>query len=154
VTVDGADVLALSPGRRARWGIRRTFQTELLADELSGAGNVRVAAENSGAPAGATAAVLDLVGLADRASEPARYLDSFHRRLLEIARAAVGAPRLLLCDESGGGLAPDESTRLRDLLLALPAATGARVVVVDHGRKASGRPGWSRCRRATGCSPS
>jgi branched-chain amino acid transport system ATP-binding protein len=133
VHVDGVDILALSPARRARWGLRRTFQTELLADDLSVFDNVLVAAENTGAGARAAAHdALHLVGLEDEADEPAQRLDSFRRRLVEVARAAVATPRLMLLDEPGGGLAPDESARLRELILSLPASTEARVVVVDH----------------------
>jgi ABC-type branched-subunit amino acid transport system ATPase component len=58
-------------------------------------------------------------------------LSLFERRLLEIARAIVGDPKVVMLDEPGAGLAESESTRLRSIVERLPEL-GAQVLLVDH----------------------
>jgi len=54
------------------------------------------------------------------------------RRLVEVARAVVGKPKLVLLDEPAAGLADDETAVLRDVIRAIPEHIGALVVLVDH----------------------
>lgn len=134
VYVDGVDQTGLTPTQRARAGLRRTFQTELVVDELTVWDNVLTTAENSSAPkpADEVAHTLELFGLDHLALERAANLDSFERRLVEIARAAVGRPTHLLLDEPGGGLGVTETERLRDIIVRIPEQVGAAVLLVDH----------------------
>lgn len=119
------------PHRRARWGLRRTFQAEQLVLTLSVRDNVRVVVENLGAPRGDVDRVLDAVGL-DGRDRPAGVLSMLERRLLELARAMVGAPRLVCLDEPGAGLAEADALRLVPLIRSIAAAEAVVVLLVDH----------------------
>ena len=136
VQVDGTDILGMTPYQRARWGIRRTFQTEQVVDELTVAGNVAVMLDNSGVPrrerASAVARALALTGLTAWANRPTRVLNTFERRMVELARAAVGTPRVVMMDEPAAGLTDLETTELRATLQRVPEQTGAMLVLVDH----------------------
>ena len=106
VRVDGEDLLAMPPHRRARWGLRRTFQQEQVIDELSVRDNVLLTLEHAQLR-GAASAVSDAIELAGLGVSPhvtARRLDARQRRLLEIARAIVGEPRVVLLDEPAAGM--------------------------------------------------
>ncbi len=75
--------------------------------------NVIVGAYGAGpsddvATAGAAEAALEAVGLADRAARPAGELTNKELRLMELARALAGSPRLLLLDETLAGLGREE----------------------------------------------
>jgi ABC-type branched-subunit amino acid transport system ATPase component len=134
VTVDGASILRIPPYRRAARGIRRTFQTEQIAENLSIYQNVASAADHVPlrvAHAAAIGAALAFVGLDAGLDRRAGELSLFERRLLEIARAIVGDPKVVMLDEPGAGLAESESARLRSIVGRLPEL-GAQVLLVDH----------------------
>jgi ABC-type branched-subunit amino acid transport system ATPase component len=132
----GDDLLAIAPFRRARWGLRRTFQTEQVIADLSVYENVLLVHENTGAErATRRQDVLDavaFVGLTDLADRRAGSLGVAERRLVEVARAVVGRPRLVLLDEPAAGLPDDETERLGRLIRRIPDEIGAPVVLVDH----------------------
>jgi ABC-type branched-subunit amino acid transport system ATPase component len=132
--VDGASILRIPPHRRAARGIRRTFQTEQIAENLSISQNVASAADHVPlrvAHAAAIGAALGFVGLETGLDRRAGELSLFERRLLEIARAIVGDPKVVMLDEPGAGLAESESARLRSIVARLPEL-GAQVLLVDH----------------------
>jgi branched-chain amino acid transport system ATP-binding protein len=137
VPVDGAISFAgewidrLAPHRRAQWGMRRSFQQEQLVLTLSVRDNVQVVVENVGAPANDVERVLDAVGL-DGRDRPAGLLTMLERRLLEIARAMVGRPRLVLLDEPGAGLAEADAALLVPLIKALADPADTVVMLIDH----------------------
>jgi branched-chain amino acid transport system ATP-binding protein len=75
-------------------------------------------------------AVLEAVGLSDKADEAVRHLSHGEQRQLEIALAVAGSPRLLLLDEPTAGLSPAESHLMTGLLKTLdPAIT---ILVIEH----------------------
>ena len=131
VTYDGADLLGMPPHKRARWGLRRTFQQEQLALGLSAADNVLATAENIGAGRREAADALAAVGLTG-ADRPAAALSMLERRLLELAQVMVGSPRLIVLDEPGAGLSEAETEVLVPVIRAIAAWTGVSVVLVDH----------------------
>jgi len=131
VRFDGIDLLAMSPARRARWGLRRTFQQEQVIQELSGEDNVLLTAEHTGAGRDDVRTALDFVGL-ERPHRAGSRLTMLERRLVEFAKAIVGTPRIVLLDEPAAGLSSAETQRLATLITAMPDTFGVLVVLVDH----------------------
>ncbi len=136
VQVDGEDFLKLPPHRRAQRGLRRSFQKEQIADDLTVLENVLVQTDWSLTRAAAkrveAMAMLEAVGLADRAQKPGGALTGFERRLTDVARCLVGKPRLVMFDEPAGGLSVEETRILGDLILRIHGLTGAQTLVIDH----------------------
>jgi len=135
VRCDGTDLLRMAPDRRARWGLRRTFQSEQIVGDLTVAENVAVAREHTASMdrlSVSIAEALELVGLAERATDRAALLTTVQRRLLEIARAIVGTPRLVLLDEPGAGLSDVETTQLVQIIQDIETRTEALVILIDH----------------------
>jgi branched-chain amino acid transport system ATP-binding protein len=133
----GDDLLAMPPYKRARWGVRRTFQTEQAIEELSVADNVALAHEHSrqGSRASRRADVrsaLAFVGLEVEPDVKVETLGARDRRLVELARAVVGRPRVVLLDEPAAGLPDEETEHLGRVIRRIPEHTGALVVLVDH----------------------
>jgi branched-chain amino acid transport system ATP-binding protein len=133
----GEDLLAMPHYRRARWGLRRTFQTEQAIEELSVAGNVALAHEHSkvGDRASRREDVLGAIGFVGLDVDPevkVGTLGARERRLVEIARAVVGRPKLVLLDEPGAGLPDEETEHLGRVIHGIPEHMGALVILVDH----------------------
>ena len=133
----GDDLLAMPHYKRARWGLRRTFQTEQAIEELSVADNVALAHEHSrrGSRVSRRADVLgalELVGLGVAPDVKVEALGTRDRRLVEIARAVVGRPRVVLLDEPAAGLPDEETEHLGRVIRGIPEYTGALAVLVDH----------------------
>ena len=132
----GDDLLAMADYKRARWGLRRTFQTEQAIEKLSLFDNVAMIYEHSGRKgAGRRAevqAALDFVGLKLPPSQKVRGLGAAERRLLEVARAVVGHPRVVLLDEPAAGLPDEETEHLGQVIRRIPDQFGALVILVDH----------------------
>ena len=133
----GQDLLALPDFKRARWGLRRTFQTEQAIEKLTVFDNVATVYEHSqtGSKAGRTAAVdeaLEFVGLTEVAQHTVRTLGAKERRFIEVARAVVGKPKLILLDEPAAGLPDEETAQLGHIIRSIPDRVGATVILVDH----------------------
>jgi branched-chain amino acid transport system ATP-binding protein len=130
------DLLSMADFRRARWGLRRTFQTEQAIEELSVYDNVAMVHEHSGGKRAMrqedVLGAIGFVGLEVDPDEPARVLGARERRLVEVARAVVGKPRLVLLDEPGAGLSDEETQQLSHVIRRIPDHMGALVVLVDH----------------------
>lgn len=136
VLVEGEDFLRLAPHRRAQRGLRRSFQKEQIADDLTVLENVLVQTDwqltGWAAKRAEAMQMLDVVGLADRAGKMGAALSGFERRLTDVARCLVGKPRLIMFDEPAGGLSVEETRRLGDLVLQIHGLTGAQTVIIDH----------------------
>ena len=137
VMVDGVDLLAMPDFKRARWGMRRTFQTEQAIENLSVFDNVATVYEHSssGTRAKRAAAVMDaveFVGLGAMAHDTVRTLPAKERRFIEVARAVVGAPKVVMLDEPAAGLPDEETVELQEIIRSIPERTGATVILVDH----------------------
>jgi ABC-type branched-subunit amino acid transport system ATPase component len=135
----GTDLLAMAHYRRARWGVRRTFQTEQAIEELSVFDNVAMVHEHSRlGRASRRQDVLDAIEFAGLDVDPespdaqVRTLGAGQRRLVEVARAVVGKPRLVLLDEPAAGLPDEETSHLAEVIRRIPEHTGALAILVDH----------------------
>jgi branched-chain amino acid transport system ATP-binding protein len=136
VTAFGENLLKMADYRRARWGLRRTFQTEMAIEQLSVFDNVAMIHEHSGAKRGSRRAdvltAIEFVGLQASPKAKVGGLGVRERRLVEVARAVVGEPRLVLLDEPGAGLPEEETGHLGDVIRKIPDKVGALVILVDH----------------------
>jgi branched-chain amino acid transport system ATP-binding protein len=131
-----SDLLSMAAFRRARWGLRRTFQTEQAIENLTVYDNVALVHEHSKlGRANRRSEVLEaieFVGLKDVAYVKVATLDVGSRRLVTVARAVVGKPRLVLLDEPAAGLPDAETAHLGDLIRRIPERTEALTILVDH----------------------
>jgi branched-chain amino acid transport system ATP-binding protein len=136
VSLDGIALRSLSPVRRVVMGLRRTFQQELVVDEMSAHENVQAIADHLVASRQEARAqinrAMDFVGLSDRARVPGRQLNLYERRMIEIGKTLIGKPRAILLDEPGAGLNESETERLRGLLMQIPVRFGAQLILIDH----------------------
>ena len=132
----GENLLKLADYKRARWGLRRTFQTEMAIEKLSVYDNVAMIHEHSGAKRSTrradVLAAIDFVELEAPPKTKVGELGARERRLVEVARAVVGAPRVVLLDEPAAGLPDEETAQLGAMIQKIPAKFGALVILVDH----------------------
>ena len=136
ITAHGQTLLTLPPHRRAQWGLRRSFQKEEIADDLTVFDNVLVQVDTTPLPPREKRAeverMLTFTGMIAHAHKMGAELNSFERRLTDIAKCMVGKPKLVMFDEPAGGLSVEETARLGDLILGIHAETGAQTLVIDH----------------------
>lgn len=136
VTAFGDDLLAMPDFKRVRWGLRRTFQTEQAIADMSVFENVLLVHEHSGGAAATrqndVIEAVEFVGLGSVIKKPVGGLGAAERRLVEVARAVVGKPRLVLLDEPAAGLPDEETAALGEVIKQIPERTGALTILVDH----------------------
>jgi len=139
----GEEITGMSPWRRVRRGLARTFQvTQLFADmtpretiglavaERLGVGGDPWRSAGRRDIAVEVAAIVSRFGLADVAGEPASKLPYGKRRLLEIGIAFACRPRVLLLDEPAAGVPEAERQQLLATLAALPR--DVTVLLIEH----------------------
>jgi branched-chain amino acid transport system ATP-binding protein len=136
IVFDGRDVTRLPAHHRCRLGIGRTFQIPRPFGGLTAYENVLVAytygARHGGGDAQSVCLpVLERVGLRHKANALAGSLTLLERKRLEIARAVVTRPRLLLLDEVAGGLTEPEVHALVETVEDL-RAQGITIVWIEH----------------------
>ena len=139
VAFAGHDLRGLKPNRICRLGVGRTFQVVGAFPRMSVLNNVVVGAyatTTSDVDAFAAASkALAQVGLIGRSSASAAELTNKELRLMELARALAGRPRLLLMDEPLAGLATAEIESLLAVIRSL-ATEGTTVVIIEHTMRA------------------
>jgi branched-chain amino acid transport system ATP-binding protein len=151
VAFGGRDITPLRPHERAALGLSRTFQNLQLFPQMSVLENTMLGAHtrlHAGWTAGLLGlarreereaeaiarAKLALLGLEERAAELAGALGFADAKLLEIARALAGSPRLLLLDEPIAGVPPADQDRIADVIRSVNAA-GVTIVLVEHNMR-------------------
>jgi ABC-type branched-subunit amino acid transport system ATPase component len=136
ITAFGENLLKMTDYRRARWGLRRTFQTEMAIEQLTIYDNVAMIHEHSAAKRGTrredVLGAIEYVGLTAPPKAKVGTLNARDRRLVEIARAVVGSPKLVLLDEPAAGLPEEETGHMTEVIQKIPEKFGALVVLVDH----------------------
>jgi branched-chain amino acid transport system ATP-binding protein len=138
VLMDGRSLLRTPPSRIIRHGISRTFQTVQLFGTMTVLENVLVGAhagsqfERERSARGRATEALGLLGIADLADRPAAGLPFGTLKRVELARALVCKPRLLLLDEPAGGLNHEEVESLAQLLRDLRGELKLTILLVEH----------------------
>nr|MDQ2722399.1 ATP-binding cassette domain-containing protein [Actinomycetota bacterium] len=128
VLLDGKDVTRLSPAKRAHRGLGRTFQRlELflslsVRDNLRVAGDIRNANQRGRIDVGSeTERLLELTGLTAVADKDVADIPTGQARVVEVARALMAGPRVLLLDEPASGQTEQETVVFGQLLRRLTA---------------------------------
>jgi branched-chain amino acid transport system permease protein len=137
VQAEGLNLTRLMPPhRRGHWGLRRSFQKEEIADDLSVAENVLAQVDalpfTRAQKQQDVTRALDFVGMTDRAEKTGKDLNSFERRLTDIAKCLVGHPKIIMFDEPAGGMSVEETEILGGLILKIHEYCGAKTLVIDH----------------------
>jgi branched-chain amino acid transport system ATP-binding protein len=134
VEFEGDSLLREPPHRIVTKGIARTFQNIQLFRTMSILENVLVGAHTRGWKVGDSEAleVLEVVGLRDRAHFPAAALPYGIQKRVELARALVARPRLLLLDEPAGGLNHEEVAELGSFIRRIRDDFELTVLLVEH----------------------
>lgn len=115
--------------RRARLGVRRTWQTNRIAPDLSLGAYLKLAAGNL--TTAQLRAALAWIGCPD-AEQKVGKLDAGTRRLLDVAGVVAARPALALLDEPAAGQSYDEALRLARRIAEIPQVFGSAVLLVDH----------------------
>ena len=146
VRIAGTDLGSLDEDGRARLRNERVgfvFQNYQLLPSLTARENVLVPLELRRA-AGARAradALLEAVGLAERATHYPHQLSGGEQQRVALARAFANEPRLLFADEPTGNLDADHRHHITDLLFALNRDRGTTLVLVTHDLELAARAG-------------
>ncbi|NUU08322.1 ATP-binding cassette domain-containing protein [Leifsonia sp. C5G2] len=130
VSLDGRPLQGLSPAKRARLGLRRTFQQDRVPPTLTIEAYVRFVARRRVA-LGEVEETLAFFGC-----PPARTrlqsVDVGTRRLVEVAANVLSRPRVLILDEPAAGLSHEEHVELGERLLRAPARFGVSIILIEH----------------------
>ena len=149
VLLGGEDVSGLPVHERARRGIGRTFQRIELFGGTSVRDHLLIAERVRRGDGGllrdllgrgrprpdeieACDEVLALLGLAEVAEEPIEHLSLGQARLVEVGRALMTRPRLLLLDEPSSGLDRRETAQLATTLRTVQDEQGFAILLVEH----------------------
>jgi branched-chain amino acid transport system ATP-binding protein len=152
IQLGGHDVSKMSAVRRARLGLRRTFQRQQVFGGLSVEDNLLCASEWRGGGGGvigdllswpgrrrreaarraALDSVIDTCGLTSVRRTPAGSLPIGSARMLELGRALIDNPSVLLLDEPTSGLGESEMERLTAVIEQTKAAGQCAIVLVEH----------------------
>ncbi len=146
VSFDGRDMALMRPDQQAAFRNRTlgfVFQFHHLLPEFSALENVAMPALISGARRARVMpearAMLERVGLAQRAASKIATLSGGERQRVAIARAVLLRPRVLLADEPTGNLDEATGRQVSDLMMELNRELGMTLVVVTHNPELAAR---------------
>ena len=145
IELAGQRLEMLSAHHRARAGLVRTFQSVELFDDLTIRENLIVAANaprwystlmdaihpRRGAVTASVSEAIEMTGINALVDQRPTELSHGQRRIVGVARALAGRPKLVLLDEPAAGLDPSETDALGQLIVSLPQR-GIGVLLVDH----------------------
>ncbi len=132
VTFDGKSLLGTPPHGVIRRGIARTFQNVELFQTMTVRDNVLVGAHSRRAGRSRLDEILGYLELDRLADRPVTVLPYSTRKRVELARALVSEPRLLLLDEPAGGLSHEEVEDLGELITRTRSRYDLTVLLVEH----------------------
>jgi len=138
IVFEGRDITRMPAHQRARLGVARSFQIPKPFRSMSVLENLRVPLEYAAWSRAEhrhitdeAMAVLEQMGLKERADENSAGLTQVDMRKLELARALAAKPRLLVSDEAMAGLSSSEVDEILEILLALNRR-GVAVIMIEH----------------------
>jgi branched-chain amino acid transport system ATP-binding protein len=151
ISIEGSPVLKMAPHDVIRRGVARTFQNLALFRSMTVLDNVLVgdhiktrsgwlassvpmpsALNAESASRNRALEMLDFVGLAKHAGHPVAALPFGTQKRVELARALVSRPRLLLLDEPAGGISHEEVDGVARLLRRIHSELGTTMLLVEH----------------------
>jgi len=132
VTFDGESLLETPPHGVIRRGIARTFQNVELFPSMTVRDNVLVGAHSRRAARSGLREMLEYLELERLAERPVSGLPYSTRKRIELARALISEPRLLLLDEPAGGLSHEEVEALAGLISRTRQRYDLTVLLVEH----------------------
>jgi len=148
VSVDGVDVTSLADDALAAYRARQVgfiFQDHHLLPQCTAIENVMLPTLTAGSTGAgghsAAAALLERMGLTDRAASFPAQLSGGERQRVAVARALINSPGLLLCDEPTGSLDGAAAETVAGLLAELVEENSLCLVVVTHNMELAGRFG-------------
>ena len=139
IRFDGSDITRLPAYKRTRRGIARSFQVPRPFRSMTVLENLLVAIDFAVIGHGLSTrqaddevfAILERIGLADKAHVSSGQLSQVELRKMELARAMAARPKLLISDEAMAGLAGSEVDEVLDVLFKLNAE-GITVIMIEH----------------------
>ena len=151
ITLAGNEITRLKPHRRVCLGMARTFQNleifrdmSVLENVLVG-GHIRLKAgywrsllstrgkrSEERVLQEEAMGLLELLGIADKASHPAVSLSYGNQRRVEIARALISKPSIIFLDEPAAGMNPKETQELSGLIAHLKSSLQLSVMIIEH----------------------
>jgi len=139
---EGRDITALSPRDITQLGICRSFQIPQLFNSLSVTENIHVGVgicvrsargkANARGERQQIESLIERFSLTNYRDQPAGLLPEGVRKLLDIAMAVAGCPKVLLLDEPTSGVSADEKFRLMDMVMGALKEEGVTVLFVEH----------------------
>jgi branched-chain amino acid transport system ATP-binding protein len=152
VSLSGVDITQMPAHARASFGMKRTFQSLQLIKSMTVLENILIglhldgrestsslARQQGGSVGDTNASAVDRacevaaqLGLAEHLYKTVDLLSFRDQRFVEIGRAMVSEPQLIMLDEPAAGLAAPEVDELRDLLIRMQAKMGFAILLVEH----------------------
>lgn len=136
ISVNGLNLIEMEPHKRSRWGLARSFQKVQIVSDLTVEDHLATVLDAKGANSAlrekAIRRALDYIGIGSIRKVLGGDLNPYQRRMTEIAKCLIGAPRVILLDEPGGGLSENEMQELRRIILGIHPEFGAQILLVDH----------------------
>ena len=129
VSVEGKPLEGVGAHQRARLGVRRSWQTNRIAPELTVGGYLRLAA--SGLSDAELSAILAWLDCPDPDTLVVS-VDAGTRRLLDVAGVVASRPVVALLDEPAAGQSYEETERLGKRIAEIPRLFGSAVLLVEH----------------------
>ncbi|GGC12167.1 ABC transporter ATP-binding protein [Marinobacterium zhoushanense] len=127
---------ALNPFKRTRWGLRRSFQKEQIADDLTVLDNLLAITDNLPLSRDEKRAeveqAIESLAITRLVNRKADSLNAYEKRLTDLGRCIIGKPKIVMLDEPCGGLQQEETDHLGELILKIPTLTQATTLIIDH----------------------